>query len=120
MGSGYLQALLIGELVYLLRSQLGNDYKVLTNGLGLQFSKNAWRAADIAVYSRYSSKYRTNYSQSLNTEFWIFARSAPIFCHLYNRINQERARFSGIIPVIISTIFMIGLNFAHKLLIYRF
>ena len=49
MGSSKLQALIIAELIFILRSFLGNDYLIFTNELGLQFSKKSWRAADIAV-----------------------------------------------------------------------
>jgi Uma2 family endonuclease len=49
MGSSKLQALIIAELIYILRSFLEDDYLIFTNELGLQFSKSSWRAADIAV-----------------------------------------------------------------------
>ncbi|MEM1321446.1 MAG: Uma2 family endonuclease [Bacteroidota bacterium] len=49
MGSSKLQSLIIAELIFLLRSTLGNTYFLFTNELGLQFSKKSWRAADIAV-----------------------------------------------------------------------
>lgn len=49
MGSSKLQSVIIAELIYILRSFLGDDYLVFTNELGLQFSKGSWRAADIAV-----------------------------------------------------------------------
>lgn len=49
MGSSKLQSLIIAELIYILRSFLGDDYLVFTNELGLQFSTKSWRAADIAV-----------------------------------------------------------------------
>ena len=49
MGSSKLQALIVAELIYLLRSFYGNEYLIFTNELGLRFGKNAWRAADIAV-----------------------------------------------------------------------
>lgn len=47
--SNKLQALLVAELIYFLRSFYGNEYLIFTNELGLRFGKNAWRAADIAV-----------------------------------------------------------------------
>jgi len=47
--SSKLQALIVAELIYLLRSFYGNEYLIFTNELGLRFGKNAWRAADIAV-----------------------------------------------------------------------
>ena len=49
MGSSKLQSIIIAELIFLLRGFLGDDYLIFTNELGLQFSKNSWRAADIAV-----------------------------------------------------------------------
>ncbi len=49
MGSGKIQALIIAELIFLLRSFYGDEYLIFTNELGIQFSKNSWRAADIAV-----------------------------------------------------------------------
>ncbi len=49
LGSSKLQSFIITELVYLLRSFLSRDYLIFSNELGLQFAKNAWRAADIAV-----------------------------------------------------------------------
>lgn len=49
MGSSKLQSLIIAELIFLLRSFLGDEYLIFTNELGLQFSKKSWRAADIAV-----------------------------------------------------------------------
>lgn len=49
MGSSKLQALIVAELIFLLRSFLGDDYLLFTNEVGLQFSKKSWRAADIAV-----------------------------------------------------------------------
>ncbi|MEO1516091.1 MAG: hypothetical protein AAFV95_13795, partial [Bacteroidota bacterium] len=48
-GSSKLQSLIIAEPIFSLRSFLGDDHFVFTNELGLQFSKNSWRAADIAV-----------------------------------------------------------------------
>ncbi len=49
MGSSYLQSLIITKLVYLLMSNLGDSYQVLTNEVGLQFKDKGWRAADIAI-----------------------------------------------------------------------
>ena len=49
MGSSKLQSLIIAELIFQLRSHLGDDYLIFTNEIGLQFSKKSWRAADIAV-----------------------------------------------------------------------
>lgn len=52
MGSSYLQSLLITQLVLLLGNRLSRRYQVLTNELGLQFSKNSWRTADLAIIAR--------------------------------------------------------------------
>lgn len=51
MGSSLLQSLIISRLVFLLQSKLQGKYEVLTNEIGVQFAKNAWRAADIAIIS---------------------------------------------------------------------
>lgn len=52
MGSSFLQSLIISRLVHLLLTRLPEGYEVLTNELGLQFSKKHWRAADIAIYHK--------------------------------------------------------------------
>ena len=52
MGSSLLQSMIITRLVILLYKQLEQDYYILTNELGLQFSKGNWRAADIAIYKK--------------------------------------------------------------------
>lgn len=49
MGSSYLQSLLITRLVFFLMTELGQDYTVLTNEVGLQIKPGNWRAADIAI-----------------------------------------------------------------------
>ncbi|MCO6489913.1 MAG: Uma2 family endonuclease [Phaeodactylibacter sp.] len=49
MGSSILQSLIISRLVFLLQSNLGPDYEVLTNEVGIQVGVKAWRAADIAI-----------------------------------------------------------------------
>jgi Uma2 family endonuclease len=49
MGSSKIQALIVAELIFLLKTFLGDDYLIFTNEVGLQFSKKSWRAADIAV-----------------------------------------------------------------------
>jgi len=49
IGSSYLQSLIITRLVYFLMSNLGNEYVVLTNEIGIQFKGKGWRAADIAI-----------------------------------------------------------------------
>ncbi len=50
VGSSFLQSLIISNLVILLHKYLGNTHVVLTNEIGIQFSKGNWRAADIAVF----------------------------------------------------------------------
>lgn len=52
LGSGLLQSMIISRLVILLNKYLGDQYYVLTNELGLQISKNNWRAADIAIFEK--------------------------------------------------------------------
>jgi hypothetical protein len=52
MGSSFLQSLVISRLVRFLLTCLPEVYEVLTNELGLQFSKKHWRAADIAIYHK--------------------------------------------------------------------
>ena len=52
MGSSFLQSLLISRIVRFLMAHLPAQYEVLTNELGLQFSKGNWRAADIAIYRK--------------------------------------------------------------------
>ncbi|MEL7119609.1 MAG: Uma2 family endonuclease [Bacteroidota bacterium] len=49
MGSSKIQAYLVAELIFLLKSYLSKEYIVFTNELGIQFSHKNWRAADIAV-----------------------------------------------------------------------
>jgi hypothetical protein len=49
MGSSKFQSFLITELIFLIKSFLGKDYFIFSNEIGLQFSKNSWRAADIAI-----------------------------------------------------------------------
>lgn len=62
MGSSYLQSLIITKLVFLLMSNLDDEYVVLTNEIGLQFKEKEWRAADIAVFEKHklSGVKRTN------------------------------------------------------------
>lgn len=52
MGSRLLQSMIITRLVILLHQHLEAKYYILTNELGLQFSKGNWRAADIAIYEK--------------------------------------------------------------------
>lgn len=52
MGSSLLQSMIITRLVIFLYKELNDNYYILTNELGLQFSKGNWRAADIAIYEK--------------------------------------------------------------------
>jgi len=52
MGSSKFQSFLAAELVFLIRTLLGNRFFVFSNEIGLQFSKKSWRAADIAVIQK--------------------------------------------------------------------
>lgn len=52
MGSSKLQAFIIAELIFLLKTRLGKAFFIFTNELGIQFSKKSWRAVDIAVIER--------------------------------------------------------------------
>ena len=36
----------------MLSKKLSNEYRILTNELGLQFKKKSWRAADLAIYKK--------------------------------------------------------------------
>lgn len=51
-GSGILQSLIISELLFYVRSVVGNQYFVLTNELGVHFLKGNWRKADIAIIEK--------------------------------------------------------------------
>ena len=52
MGSSKIQAYLVGELLFFLRSILGQDYFLFTNELGVLFRKGSWRATDIALVKK--------------------------------------------------------------------
>jgi len=52
MGSSILQGLIISKMVQYLNNILTNNYLVVTNELGVLFSKGNWRLADIAVVER--------------------------------------------------------------------
>jgi len=52
IGSSILQSLIISELLFYIRSVVGNQYLLLTNELGVHFSKGNWRKADIAVVEK--------------------------------------------------------------------
>ena len=49
MGSSLIPSMIISRLLFLLQSDLGFEYEVLTNKLGIQFGKKSWSAADIAI-----------------------------------------------------------------------
>ncbi len=49
MASSFIQSLIISRLLFLLQSQLGNEYEPLTNEVGIQFAPKSWRGADIAI-----------------------------------------------------------------------
>lgn len=52
MGSSYLQGHIISVLFEYLLDVLPKTYRVMTNELGLQYSKKGWRASDIVVYEK--------------------------------------------------------------------
>ncbi len=52
MGSSFIQSLIISRIFRFLIGELPQTYEILTNEIGLWFSKNSWRAADIAIYSK--------------------------------------------------------------------
>ncbi|NJL59694.1 MAG: Uma2 family endonuclease [Desulfobacteraceae bacterium] len=52
MGSSFIQSLIISRLFRFLIGELPEMYEILTNEIGLWFSKNSWRAADIAIYPK--------------------------------------------------------------------
>ena len=56
MGSGELQALLIGLILKYLYKFLSEDYVILTNELGFYTSPKSFRSLDIAVYRKESMK----------------------------------------------------------------
>ncbi len=56
MGSSKFQSFLASELIFLIKSLLGKRFLIFSNEIGLQFSKQSWRAADIALVKRGSIK----------------------------------------------------------------
>ena len=52
MGSSILQSVLVSRLTVLLSKLVGKEYEVLTNELGLRFSKQSKRSADVAIYPK--------------------------------------------------------------------
>lgn len=65
MGSSFLQSDIITQLVILLGINLSKKFKVLTNEVGLQFSTNSWRSADIAILEKEKIKDQTNLNKYL-------------------------------------------------------
>ena len=49
LGSSKIQSILAGEIYFLLRSLLGEEYLIFINELGVKFAHKSWRAADIAL-----------------------------------------------------------------------
>jgi len=47
--SSLIQYMIISRLMFMLQLNLSDEYEVLTNELGIQFEKKAWRAADMAI-----------------------------------------------------------------------
>ncbi len=68
MGSSLLQSVIISRLMKVLLTRLNNDYEVLTNGLGIQFGKKSWRAADIAIVLK-----KDLYKEPLKNSYLHFA-----------------------------------------------
>lgn len=53
MGSSYLQALIATQLIIFLSRILDlNKYQLISNEIGLKFSKKSWRAADLTIFER--------------------------------------------------------------------
>lgn len=52
MGSSLLQSAIIGKILLLMHAKFGDRFLYLTNEVGIQLSKNSWRAADVAVIDR--------------------------------------------------------------------
>lgn len=52
MGSSILQSMLIEIVKDYIKLKLGKKYVILSNELGLLFSKKSWRLADIAIFDK--------------------------------------------------------------------
>lgn len=50
MGSSLLQSFLVTKISFLLQQLLGSKYELYSGELGIQFTKNSWRSADIAIF----------------------------------------------------------------------
>ncbi|MCB0589312.1 MAG: Uma2 family endonuclease [Phaeodactylibacter sp.] len=56
-GSSYLQALIGTQLIILLSRLIDlKKYQLISNEVGLKFSKQSWRAADLAIYEKETLK----------------------------------------------------------------
>jgi Uma2 family endonuclease len=51
MGSSFWQSDIITQVVIFLGKKVSDQYKILTNEVGIQCAANSWRAADIAIVS---------------------------------------------------------------------
>ena len=56
MGSSYLQSDIITAFLRKLFVKVSDAYEVLTNQIGLQLAKNAWRASDIVIIDKEKAK----------------------------------------------------------------
>lgn len=57
MGSSYLQGALATQLILHLGNLIDlNSYRIISNEIGLKFSKSHWRAADLAIFDLKSLK----------------------------------------------------------------
>ncbi|MFN7118839.1 MAG: Uma2 family endonuclease [Saprospiraceae bacterium] len=52
MGSSILQSMVIELIKNVINAQLSKNYIILSNELGLLFSKKSWRLADIAIFDK--------------------------------------------------------------------
>lgn len=53
IGSSYLQSLIVTQIIIFLSQKLNLTlYQILSNEVGLKFSHNSWRAADIAIFEK--------------------------------------------------------------------
>ncbi len=52
MGSSYLQGIIISTILRYLYKVIPDPYEIMTNELGLQYTKKGWRASDIVIYEK--------------------------------------------------------------------
>lgn len=52
MGSSVLQSAIITKLLLLINAEFGDQFLYFSNEVGIKFSKNSWRAADLAVIEK--------------------------------------------------------------------